>query len=82
MSSYSSSFFTGNGNNAPSKPDFGKPMRDLFLLEEGTGETEHHDTIKYHVVLNMHFFFKVFYASKKTIVYSLFIVYSLLTEYI
>ena len=45
MSSYSSSFFTGNGNNASSKRDFGKPMRDLFSLEEGTGE--HYVTIRF-----------------------------------
>ena len=36
MSSYSSSFFLGN-SGAPPTPEFGKPIRNLFLLEEGTG---------------------------------------------
>jgi len=40
MSSYSSSFFLGN-TGPPSTPEFGKPIRNLFLLEEGTVFTNH-----------------------------------------
>jgi len=40
MSSYSSSFFLGN-TAPPSTPEFGKPIRNLFLLEEGTVFTNH-----------------------------------------
>jgi len=40
MSSHSSSFFLGN-TAPPSTPEFGKPIRNLFLLEEGTVFTNH-----------------------------------------
>merc|ERR1712038_1683741 len=40
MSSYSSSFFLGNSEERAT-PEFGKPMRDMFLLEEGTVFTNH-----------------------------------------
>ena len=36
MSSYSSSFFTGEDSTV-SLPQFGKPLRSLFLLEDGPG---------------------------------------------
>ena len=45
MSSYSSSFFLGNSEERAT-PEFGKPMRDMFLLEEGTGDDLNHiDTL-------------------------------------
>ena len=49
MSSYSSSFFLGNSEERAT-PEFGKPMRDMFLLEEGTGDDRNHiDTLWRHV---------------------------------
>jgi len=40
MSSYSSSFFTGEDPTV-SPPQFGKPLRSLFLLEDGPAFTNH-----------------------------------------
>jgi len=40
MSSYSSSFFTGEDSTV-SLPQFGKPLRSLFLLEDGPAFTNH-----------------------------------------
>ena len=40
MSSYSSSFFTGEDSTV-SLPQFGKPLRSLFLLEDGPGMFGH-----------------------------------------